>query len=57
MTLTPPYGTHHDGHALVTVECPPGTGSSDQGRRRAREIYEQARRDRADAIAVTEEGA
>jgi hypothetical protein len=47
--------TGHNDAALVTREVAAGRGSTPEGRRRARAIYEQARRDRADAIAVTEE--
>jgi hypothetical protein len=37
--------TGHVGATLVTVDCPPGPGSTEQGRARARRIFEQARRD------------
>lgn len=37
--------TGHDGNGLVTTECGTGAGSTDEGRRRARELYEQARRE------------
>ena len=35
----------HDGNTLVTVECPPASGSTPEGRRRARELFEAARRE------------
>lgn len=37
--------TGHNDAALVTRECPPGPGSTPEGRRRARELYEATRRE------------
>ena len=38
--------TGHPRAQLTTRDCPPGPGSTDEGRRRARELYEQTRRQR-----------